>query len=203
MDRRRHTRHDILGFTDVVLPSSRRRVESRTCTDLLEPMETMALDGGPMNTIPSSASRSANLAFSLRKPYLHIRSVRHTPARDGRRLTQDARPTVEKKKEPSTHDLQDTYNTDLGTALATHLDDRVHAQLNGHHGQPGKATFAQTNTTHITLGRRRRTDAIRLVGVTDVQRLRVRVAIHRYSLDPQLLGCPDHTACDLPPETCA
>ena len=84
-----------------------------------------------MNTIPSSASRSANLAFSLRKPYLHIRSVRQTPARAGRRLTQDGRPAVERKG-PSTRRLErDTYNTDLCAALVAHLDDLVHAQLKG------------------------------------------------------------------------
>lgn len=37
---------------------------------LLEPMLTIADAGGPMKTMPSSASRSENLAFSLRKPYL-------------------------------------------------------------------------------------------------------------------------------------
>ena len=35
---------------------------------LFEPMLTIALDGGPMNTIPSVANVSANLAFSLRNP---------------------------------------------------------------------------------------------------------------------------------------
>ena len=58
----------------------------------------------------------------------------------------------------------------------------------------------QTNTTHIALGRRRRTDAIRLVSLEDVQRLRVRVAIHRHGLDPQLLGGTDHATCDFSPE---
>lgn len=37
---------------------------------LFDPMLTIALEGGPMKTIPSSAKRSANLAFSLKKPYL-------------------------------------------------------------------------------------------------------------------------------------
>ena len=36
---------------------------------LFEPMLTMALAGGPMKVIPSCARRSANCAFSLRKPY--------------------------------------------------------------------------------------------------------------------------------------
>src|ERR1700722_5175797 len=37
---------------------------------LLEPMLTIALAGGPMKTMPSFPSCSANLAFSLKKPYL-------------------------------------------------------------------------------------------------------------------------------------
>jgi hypothetical protein len=47
-------------------------------TDLLEPILTIALDGGPMKTMPSSASRSANFAFSLKKPYLTRMSARNT-----------------------------------------------------------------------------------------------------------------------------
>jgi len=39
-----------------------------TRTDLFEPMLTIALEGGPMKTMPSSASRSANFAFSLKNP---------------------------------------------------------------------------------------------------------------------------------------
>ena len=43
--------------------------EYRDCTSyLFEPMLTMALAGGPMKVIPSCARRSANWAFSLRKP---------------------------------------------------------------------------------------------------------------------------------------
>ena len=38
-------------------------------THLLEPILIMALAGGPMKTMPSAANRSANHAFSLRKPY--------------------------------------------------------------------------------------------------------------------------------------
>jgi hypothetical protein len=38
---------------------------------LLEPMLTIALGGGPIKTMPSSASLSANLAFSLKNPYLN------------------------------------------------------------------------------------------------------------------------------------
>lgn len=37
---------------------------------LLEPMLTIALEGGPIKVIPSLASFSANVAFSLRNPYL-------------------------------------------------------------------------------------------------------------------------------------
>jgi hypothetical protein len=37
---------------------------------LFEPMLTIAEAGGPINTIPASASFSANPEFSLRKPYL-------------------------------------------------------------------------------------------------------------------------------------
>ena len=37
---------------------------------LFEPIATIALAGGPINTIPDAASCSANFAFSLRKPYL-------------------------------------------------------------------------------------------------------------------------------------
>jgi hypothetical protein len=37
---------------------------------LFEPMFTIAEAGGPINTIPASASFSANPEFSLRKPYL-------------------------------------------------------------------------------------------------------------------------------------
>lgn len=46
-------------------------ITSRRESHLLDPILTMALEGGPMKTIPSSASISANLAFSLKKPYLH------------------------------------------------------------------------------------------------------------------------------------
>jgi hypothetical protein len=35
---------------------------------LFDPILTMAEDGGPMNTSPSEASSSANLAFSLKNP---------------------------------------------------------------------------------------------------------------------------------------
>ena len=42
---------------------------------LFDPMLTIALEGGPMKTIPSSAKRSANLAFSLKNPYL-VNNVR-------------------------------------------------------------------------------------------------------------------------------
>jgi hypothetical protein len=66
------TPHDVLRFT-VILNSgisipliTSRRVLSY----LLDPILTIALEGGPMKIIPSSASRSANLAFSLRNPYL-------------------------------------------------------------------------------------------------------------------------------------
>ena len=37
---------------------------------LLDPILTIALGGGPIKTMPSSASSSANLAFSLKNPYL-------------------------------------------------------------------------------------------------------------------------------------
>lgn len=37
-------------------------------THLLEPMLTMALAGGPMNTMPSWASFLEKVAFSLRNP---------------------------------------------------------------------------------------------------------------------------------------
>jgi len=42
-----------------------REIESN---HLLEPMLTIALSGGPINTIPSSASLLEKVAFSLRKP---------------------------------------------------------------------------------------------------------------------------------------
>lgn len=44
----------------------------RMCFDylyLLDPILTIALAGGPINTIPSFASCSAKSAFSLKKPY--------------------------------------------------------------------------------------------------------------------------------------
>ena len=85
-----------------------------------------------MNTIPSSASRSANLAFSLRKPYLHICLISATYEQAGHRLTQDERPdkSSEPKRVLSTlHPERDKYNTNLCTALVAHLDDLVHTQL--------------------------------------------------------------------------
>ena len=41
-----------------------------TLSYLLDPILTIALEGGPIKTMPSSANRSANLAFSLKNPYL-------------------------------------------------------------------------------------------------------------------------------------
>lgn len=38
----------------------------------MEPILTIALAGGPIKTIPSFASFSENVAFSLRNPYLHL-----------------------------------------------------------------------------------------------------------------------------------
>lgn len=43
--------------------------ESEGWTNALEPIEMIALAGGPINVIPASASVCENLAFSLRKPY--------------------------------------------------------------------------------------------------------------------------------------
>ena len=36
---------------------------------VLEPIASIALDGGPMNTVPVSSSALAKAAFSARKPY--------------------------------------------------------------------------------------------------------------------------------------
>ena len=113
---------------------------------------------------------------------------------------------TETRQRPASN--KNTSNTDLCTALVTHLNDLVHAQLKNspsprvNTAPLARSTRTQTNATHIALGRRRRTDAIRLVGVQDVQRRRVRVAVHRHGLDPQLLGRPDHATGDLPPEPC-
>jgi hypothetical protein len=65
------TNHDILRLAVININiCDRLRPED---ADLLEPMLTIAGAGGPMKTIPASASFSANVEFSLRKPYLHPR----------------------------------------------------------------------------------------------------------------------------------
>ena len=56
-------------FFDSLFLNVSNSQERRDCTShLLEPMLTMALAGQPMKVIPSCARRSANWAFSLRKP---------------------------------------------------------------------------------------------------------------------------------------
>ena len=56
-------------FFDSLILNVSYSLGRRDCTSyLLEPMLTMALAGGPMKVIPSCARRSANWAFSLRKP---------------------------------------------------------------------------------------------------------------------------------------
>ena len=57
-----------LDSLNIFVSFGKRNTRARDSTHLFDPIETMALEGGPMNTIPSWASRSANLAFSLRKP---------------------------------------------------------------------------------------------------------------------------------------
>ncbi len=66
-------------------------------TNLFEPMLVMADEGGPMKTIPSDASSSANFEFSLKNPYLHFES-RGMPTNLllGERLARDGLPASKK-----------------------------------------------------------------------------------------------------------